>query len=213
MQNERSVQRCKMNVEKKSPLPLGEGKGEGSCSFPRCGVKTPRVTSNIIAWLLTSALLCCAVIAGCAESSTEKMQSIDAAGLAQFVGEHPGKVVLVDFWATWCPPCVQLFPHTVELHKRWADRGLAVVGVNLDDPSDESYVRRFLAQKGADFPNFISRFGASAESAKAFDIRGDGIPFIRIYDRQGKIFKTLGGDKPVDPEQIDQAVEDALNSG
>ena len=137
------------------------------------------------------------------------MQSIDAAGLTQFVGEHQGKVVLVDFRATWCQPCVQLFPHTVELDRRWADRGLAVVGVNLDDPSDESYVRRFLAQKGADFPNFISRFGASPQSVEAFDVTGSAIPFIRIYDRQGKVFKTLGGDKPVDPQQIDQAVKGA----
>ena len=113
--------------------------------------------------------------------------SIDAAGLAQFVDQHPGKVVLIDFWATWCPPCVQLFPHTVELHKRWADRGLVVAAVSLDDPSDESLVRRFLAKKGADFPNFISRFGPSSQSAEAFDITGSAIPFLRIYDRQGKL--------------------------
>ncbi len=128
------------------------------------------------------------------------------------LNEHPGKVVLVDFWATWCPPCVQLFPHTVELDKRWGDQGLMVVGVNLDDPSDESVVRRFLAQKGANFPNFMSRFGASAQSAEAFEIPGSAIPFLRIYDRRGKLAKTFGGDKPVDPQEIDQAVEEAISS-
>ena len=98
------------------------------------------------------------------------MQPIDAAGLAQFVDQHPSKVVLIDFWATWCLPCVQLFPHTVELHKHWADRGLVVAAISLDDPSDESTVRRFIAKNGADFPNFISRFGPSSQSAEAFDI-------------------------------------------
>jgi thiol-disulfide isomerase/thioredoxin len=136
---------------------------------------------------------------------------IDADGLTQFVDQHRGKVVLVDFWATWCVPCMQLFPHTVELHHRWSQRGLVVAGVNLDDPSDESVVRRILAEKGADFPNFISRFGASGQSAEAFDIKGGAIPFLRIYDRQGKLFKTLGGDNPVNPQAIDQAVEEALN--
>jgi len=117
---------------------------------------------SIIPWLLALALLGCTAINGCLESSGEKMQPIDAAGLAQFVDQHPGKVVLIDFWATWCPPCVQMFPHTVELSNRWADRGLVVAAVSLDDPADESVVRRFLAEKGAYFPNFISRFGQAA---------------------------------------------------
>ncbi|MGA2797062.1 MAG: TlpA disulfide reductase family protein [Thermoguttaceae bacterium] len=166
---------------------------------------------TIIPWLLALALLGCTAINGCVKSSGEKMQPIDAVGLAKFVDQHPGKVVLIDFWATWCPPCVQLFPHTVELHKRWADRGLVVAAVSLDDPSDESVVRRFLAEKGADFPNFISRFGASAQSAEAFDITGSSIPYLRIYDRHGKLYKTLGGDKPVDPKEIDQILEEVLS--
>jgi thiol-disulfide isomerase/thioredoxin len=144
--------------------------------------------------------------------SGEIIQPIDADGLTRFVAQNRGKIVLIDFWATWCPPCVRLFPHTVELHKRWAQSGLVVAGVNLDDLSDESAVRRFLTEKGADFPNFISRFGASSESAEAFEITGGGIPFLRIYDRQGKLLKTFGGDKPVDVQKIDQAVEEAVNS-
>jgi thiol-disulfide isomerase/thioredoxin len=164
------------------------------------------------AWLLTLALTGCITINGCTKPPGEKLPLTDAAGLAQFVDAHRGRVVLVDFWATWCPPCVQMFPHTVELDKKWGDRGLTVVGVSLDDPTDESYVRKFLGQKEAKFSNFISRFGASAESVQAFDITGSGIPFIRIYDRQGKPLKTLGGDKPVDPDEIDRTVEEALTS-
>jgi thiol-disulfide isomerase/thioredoxin len=165
----------------------------------------------IIPCIFALAVLGCNALTGNMESSGEKLQPIDAEGLAQFVDQHPGKVVLIDFWATWCPPCVKMFPHTMELHKRWTDRGLTVAAVSLDDPSDESLVRRFLAEKGADFPNFISRFGPSSQSAEAFDITGSGIPFLRIYDRQGKLVKTLGGDKPVDPQEIDQAVEEAIN--
>jgi thiol-disulfide isomerase/thioredoxin len=167
----------------------------------------------IIPCFLALAVLGCNAHTGNMELPGKKLQPIDADGLAQFVDQHPGKVVLIDFWATWCPPCVQLFPHTVELHKRWADRGLTVAAVSLDDPSDESTVRRFLAEKGANFPNFISRFGASSQSVEAFDITGSAIPFLRIYDRHGKLYKTLGGDKPVDPQEIDQAVEEAVNSG
>ena len=176
-------------------------------------MKMPNKFLTIIPCLLALAVLGCNGFTGNMDSSGEKLQPIDADGLAQFVDQHPGKVVLIDFWATWCRPCVQMFPHTVELHRRWANRGLVVAAVSLDDPSDESIVRRFIAEKGADFPNFISRFGASAQSAEAFDITGSSIPFLRIYDRQGKLYKTLGGDKPVDPKEIDQAVEEAVNSG
>jgi thiol-disulfide isomerase/thioredoxin len=165
------------------------------------------IIPGILAW----AMIGCSARTGNTEFPSEKVQSIDADGLAQFIEQHRGKVVLIDFWATWCPPCVQLFPHNVELHKRWADRGLAVAAVSLDDPSDESVVHRFLAEKGADYPNYISCFGAGEKSVRAFDIQGGGIPFIRIYDRQGKLIYTLGGDKPVDPREIDYAVEQALN--
>jgi thiol-disulfide isomerase/thioredoxin len=145
-------------------------------------------------------------------NSGPKILPIDAAGLTQFIDRQRGKIVLVDFWATWCTPCVQLFPHTVEIHKRWANRGLLVAAVSLDDPSDEPIVRRFLGEKGADFANFISLFGASSQSAEDFDIQGGAIPYLRIYDRQGKPLKTFGGDRPVNPKEIDRAVEEALRS-
>ena len=106
---------------------------------------------------------------------------------------------------------MELFPHTVEIHQRWADQGLAVLGISLDDPSDESTVRRFLTEKKADFSNFISRYGPSAQSAGVFNIEGGGIPYIRLYDRQGNPLRSFGGDKPVYPQEIDQAVQEALN--
>jgi thiol-disulfide isomerase/thioredoxin len=136
---------------------------------------------------------------------------IDADGLNQLLQQQRGKVILIDFWATWCAPCMQLFPHTVEIHKRWADQGLAVVGISLDDPADESTVRRFLAEKEADFSNFISRFGAGAQSVGDFNIEGGALPYLRLYDRRGNQLKSFGGDKPVYPQEIDQAVQEALN--
>lgn len=140
-----------------------------------------------------------------------KIPLIDADGLSKLLQQHRGEVILIDFWATWCPPCMQLFPHTVEIHKRWADQGLAVVGISMDDPADEITVRQFLAEKEADFSNYISRFGASAKSAGDFNIEGGGIPYLRLYDRQGNPLKSFGGDKPVYPQEIDQAVQEALD--
>jgi thiol-disulfide isomerase/thioredoxin len=167
---------------------------------------------TLASWLLTLFFVGCSARTKNMELATENILRIDSAGLAEFVSQHRGRVVLIDFWATWCTSCVKLFPHNVELYERLADRGLMVAGVSLDDPEDHLAVIHFLAEKGAKFPNFISPYGPSGRSAEEFNITGGGIPFLHIYDRQGKLIKTLGGDRPVEPQEIDLAVEQALNS-
>ena len=62
------------------------------------------------------------------------LRTIDEDELAEAIASHRGKVVLVDFWATWCLACTELFPHTVALHHRFADDGLVVLSVSFDDP-------------------------------------------------------------------------------
>ena len=141
------------------------------------------------------------------------VQIADEHAVRQAVEQQRGKVVLVDFWATWCIPCKELFPHTVQLHRRLADRGLAVIAVSLDDPDDLSAVRQFLARQEAEFPNFISRYGAGTDSVKAFDIGGNGLPHFKLYDRQGRLYRTFSGDEAADPRQLDRAVEELLAKG
>jgi thiol-disulfide isomerase/thioredoxin len=97
-----------------------------------------------------------------------------------------GQVVLVDFWATWCIPCVQQFPHTVSLHQQHRDRGLAVISVSMNDPSEEAGVLTFLRNRQADFHNILGKYGAGTEFAESFDLRGD-IPFYKLYDRGGRL--------------------------
>jgi thiol-disulfide isomerase/thioredoxin len=134
---------------------------------------------------------------------------IDAKDLNQLLDQNRGKVVLVDFWATWCPGCLKLFPHTVELYKRLSDKGLMVVGISLDDQSDRVSVKSFLSMTNPAFPNYISRFGTSSQSVDTFNIEG-GLPYLRLYDRQGKVLQSFGGDKPILTLDIDDAVEEAL---
>ncbi|MES2791783.1 MAG: TlpA disulfide reductase family protein, partial [Planctomycetota bacterium] len=61
-----------------------------------------------------------------------ELQVVDLKGYETILARHAGQVVLVDFWATWCAPCRKQFPHSVQLHRKLQDRGLAVISVSID---------------------------------------------------------------------------------
>lgn len=139
---------------------------------------------------------------------------IDIDGFKKELSQLHGQVVLVDFWATWCGPCVEQFPHSVELHKKHYKEGLALLSVSMDEPDSYPEVLEFLKSKDARCTNFITPYGASEDFANHFDIRGD-LPFYKLYDREGKLrftFSQNPGDLPnCEPvENINQRVKDLL---
>jgi thiol-disulfide isomerase/thioredoxin len=130
-----------------------------------------------------------------------QLVSVDRQGFYEVIARHRGQVVLVDFWATWCGPCVEQLPHSLELARQLGKRGLAVVTVSVDDPGDSQQVAEFLRSQGAGVAvNLISQFGASPRSMEAFDIAGGAVPHYKLYDRSGKLRHTFG----VDPTAKDQ---------
>ena len=138
------------------------------------------------------------------------LRVLDEAKFAETLKQYRGRVVLVDFWATWCRPCKELFPHTVQLHRDLADRGLAVVSVSLDPPEKEPEVLGFLAAQGATFDNFIASRGGSGEAVELLEIDG-GLPHLKLLDRTGKLCKTFPRPSSlVDPAEVERAVEELL---
>lgn len=119
-------------------------------------------------------------------ATSNKLVVGDEETLADWLAKSHGNVVLIDYWATWCGPCIQQFPHTVELAKQHKEEGLKVFAVSMDEPDDEPSVSDFLKHTNADFETLLTRYGIGAEFVKAFDIRGD-LPFYRLYDRKGKL--------------------------
>lgn len=109
-----------------------------------------------------------------------------------------GKVVLLDFWATWCPPCRAEVPHFKELHDEYADQGLEIVGVSVDE-GGEAVVRPFVEANGIEYATAMS----NDEIVRAFGgIRG--IPTTFMIDKEGRISRKYVGyqDKAVFEEEI-----------
>lgn len=145
-----------------------------------------------------------------------KLSEGDRETFAQILSRHHGQVVLVDFWATWCGPCVKQFPHTVELSHKYRDQGLAVVTVSMNEPKERDSVLAFLTRQKADVENLLPKYGAGSEFLEAFDLRGD-VPFYKLYDKQGVLRYTFSDDpagiencEPI--EKIDQRIEELLHS-
>ncbi len=156
-------------------------------------------------------------LAGCTGSSPKapaaprsqiRLGTIDERELAQRIVQLRGKVVLVDFWATWCEPCVELIPHTAALARRFGDRGLAVIAVALDEEEKRADVVDILASRGATFEAYLSKYGGSAESVEQFQIEDSTIPHLKLYDRRGRLVKTFRG--AAAPAELDRAVEETL---
>ena len=86
-----------------------------------------------------------------------------------------------------------------------------VISVSMDDAENQAAVLRFLRGHRASFENFISEYGLGSEGFDAFDINDGALPHLKLYDRNGRPWKTFAsGGQPLDPDQIERAVDELL---
>ena len=119
-------------------------------------------------------------------------------GSKMTLNDYRGKVLVVDFWATYCPPCVRQAPQLAELSRRYRDRGLVVIGLTSDEKSDQPKVEDFIRRAGVDYTiayagSWISRsflFGTEDETGSP------PIPQLFIISRDGRVVEHLIGDSP-----------------
>jgi len=113
-------------------------------------------------------------------TSTATAKALAGVGKPLPLDEYQGKVVLVDFWASWCVPCRRSFPWLNDISRQYALDGLAVIGVNLDE--DRQDAEKFLSQYPVDFPIV---FDPEGEYASHYSIQG--MPSTLIFSRQGEL--------------------------
>lgn len=114
----------------------------------------------------------------------------DMDGKAQKIEQWRGKVLIVNFWATWCPPCLEEIPEFVKLQGKYGKEGLQFVGIAIDQ---KDKVEDFARQNGINYPVLVGEADAIDLSRKAGNRLG-ALPYTLIIDRTGQVVATeLGG--------------------
>ena len=128
----------------------------------------------------------------------------DAAGQPQAVAQWQGKVVAVNFWATWCGPCREEMPGFVRVQAEYGPKGLQIVGIAIDNADK---VQQFSKELGLNYPALIGGYSAM-DLSKDLGNSLLALPFTVVLDRQGKVAYTHLG--PVKPDRFRRIVAKLL---
>jgi len=133
------------------------------------------------------ALWCATAKGGCpvdAKAANLNFTFQDIQGKSVTLSEYKGKVILLDFWATWCPPCRKEIPGFIELYNTYKSRGLVVIGVSMDDADDIADVKRYAAQIKMNYPVLL---GAGREDDLKPSFGELPLPTSFVIARDGRI--------------------------
>lgn len=131
-----------------------------------------------------------------------ELEDID--GHVRNVREWDGKVLLVNFWASWCPPCLKETPLLIELQNKFGEQGLQVIGLAVDD---EQSVRDFVDTQGINYPVVAGEL-AAMELARRYGNRVDALPFTAFVDRNGDIVQIKAGE--IEKEEAERIIQSLL---
>lgn len=120
------------------------------------------------------------------------------------LSSHTGKVVIVDFWASWCVPCRRSFPWLNQMHRKYEDDGLVIIGVNLDQ--EPGAAEKFLQEFP---PDFRIHYEDSEKLAKQFEV--EAMPTSYLIGRTGEIIKRHYGFLVKKQDEYEAAIVAALN--
>ena len=114
----------------------------------------------------------------------------DLDGELRNIKEWDGKIIFLNFWATWCPPCLKEIPEFIELQNTYGEQGFQIVGIAIDD---EEAVRDYVEEVGMNYPSLV----AEADGVLLAKRYGNGIgalPYTVIINRDGEISDTFRGE-------------------
>ncbi len=119
------------------------------------------------------------------------------------LADYKGKVVFVNFWATWCPPCRAEIPHFVELIDKYGKDGFAILGISVDDKKDHKKIPAFMKKYKINYPILLD------DNKTRFDYGGiRSIPTTFVIDREGKVLGNIVGSRS--KEQFEDIIKQVL---
>ena len=113
----------------------------------------------------------------------------DTQGQTHALSEWRGKVLLVNFWATWCPPCVEEMPELVDLQNSSEIKNLQIVGIGVDSPSN---IQQFTKKYQISYSILMAGMEGT-EIARALGNQAGGLPFTVLLDSEGRVRQTYLG--------------------
>jgi thiol-disulfide isomerase/thioredoxin len=183
-----------------------------------------------------TALMFCAILAGACHNSGQDASSVktpvlsrapqtiypmpplsaDAAsgtlgwtlldGRRSVLSDYQGRILILDFYATWCAPCRESIPHLVALQRRFAAQGLQVVGLNVGGADDRVKVASFTKEFAVAYPT-----GFPDKAISDLFLSDDAtIPQTFVFDRKGKLLKRFIGYDASLPQRVEEAIQVAL---
>ena len=147
-----------------------------------------------------------------------KLERLNWSQFQKRLGENKNqkiKYTLVDAWSTTCGPCKENFPHVLEMHKKFASKGLQVVSLSLDDPEDDNAVKeakKFLESKKSNIINILLDEGSGGGFEK---LNINAIPAVFVYDPDGKEVKRFTMDDTKNQftyDEVEKAVAELLDT-
>jgi len=136
---------------------------------------------------------------------------LDEMAFRRMVAEHRGKILLVDFWATWCSPCLAEMPKLVALSAARKQRGLDLVTISCDEPEQEMAAAQFVDRQGAPAPRYVRHAKSDDDFINAIDPKWSGaLPALFLFDRNGKQVQSFIGE--TDPKLLAAAIDKMLSA-
>jgi len=117
---------------------------------------------------------------------TGKYKQLNIIEFNNLLNSNVGKVVIVNFFATWCPPCRKEIPELINLTNKYKDKNLTIIGISVDENGEEA-VAPFASKIGINYPLFLTTYELNAT------LGIDAVPQTFIYDKTGKLITNLKG--------------------
>ncbi len=136
-----------------------------------------------------------------------EMRWTDFNGKPQVLGELKGKVVVLDFWATYCPPCLEEIPHLNELQAKYGAENLQIVGLHVGDEEDRLRVPDFSERLKINYPLALPE----DELMRFVFAERDDIPQTAVFDRDSKLLRKFVGFDLKTKYDLDKTIEQAVN--